>query len=198
MKKIFLLIIIIISTSCNRVIYSTELDVKKQGVNFREGKWLLAKIDSPKEFYLDLNTSVNDAFKTYLNDRFYSSLPNSSTLLLSNKLALNPTKTILETLKKETFFDYIINVKAEKIANNAGGIIALTSNELILPKNSVRLTLEIYDLKNTEIIYSKTYNGYTETQRTQKIDVNFVKTNKQILKGCFKKIIKDLDRKSVK
>jgi hypothetical protein len=189
---------IIVTTSCNRVVYSTDYDIKKQGVDFREGKWILAKMDCPSEFYPDLNEAVNNSFIGYLKDRFYSSLPSKSSLLLANKLALNPDQKTLEKLKKESLYDFIINIKAEKISEDAGGTIALTSTENILPKNSVRLTLEVYNLNSLEIVYTKSYYGYTETQRKEKTDINFVKTNKQIIIGCFKKIMKDLDRKSLK
>lgn len=198
MKKIFLLItFIIISTSCNRVVYSTELDVKKQGVNFREDNWLLGEIDCPIESKSDIRININSYLTKILKGR-YSSFPTSKTPILSKPITLDPNKETLEKIKKETIFDFLINIKAEKLKEQLN-IIDITNHKYNKNlKNTVVLTLEIYDLKNVEIVYSKKYFATSSISESNNSDINFVKTTNKLIIGALKKIIKDLDSKSLK
>ena len=198
MKKIALLfLIILVIISCNSVAYTTDYDVKRQGVNFREGKWLLAEIDCPSESSSELRSDVSDYFSSILKSNFTSFSP-TKTALLSKKVEINPSVEILKRIKKETIYNYLINVKGEKIREELSSIDLTNHNFTKGLNNQVAVTLEIYDLDKSEIIYSRKYFGTTEIKEGNNSDLNFNKSTTKMIQGCFKKLTKDLNKKSVK
>jgi hypothetical protein len=63
--------------------------------------------------------------------------------------------------------------------------------------NSSVVIVEVYDLNLLEIIYSQKVEGFA-VQSADSQDVHFSKPNSSLVLGAFKKIMKDIMKKSIK
>ena len=196
MVKNILFIFLLFLTSCNSGSYISDIQSQKTGLNFTEGKWLINEVDCPKEVYPKLYGSINKDFDNYLSGRLFIS-NQINTVLLPKKINFNPTKSELAAIKKGTLFDYFVNIKAEKIKGNLNNI-DITNHKLnkgLLNRCSV--IIEVYDLNMLEIIYSKKITGSVSIKENENSDINFSKNTSQIIMTCYKRIMKDIKKKSI-
>lgn len=213
----FLLIIFCVFSSCSVTRYTFENNIQNTGLDLSRGKWILNEIDcTPSAFGL-LNPIVEENFKNLLHDSLFD-LSTAKGIILPKKITLQPSKYQLTNLKKGTTgYDFFINIRAKIITENLGPASLNSNSSYQIPvenSNSSEVTIEVYNLKLAEIIYSKKVVGrnvknYNATnQRISGIGspqnqnsfspVQFQTTADYILLGCFKKIIRDITSKSVK
>jgi hypothetical protein len=182
--------------SCNSISYLSENQNQKTGLDFTKGTWLLNDIDCPKDVYYELSDHLTKDFGKQLNENLFLARQQKSSLI-PKKVVINPSKIQLLDLKKNIIYDYFINVKAEKIKEDLGNVDF--TNHKINKKliNRSLIILEVYDLNLGEIIYSKKITGTIEIKENNNSDLNFNKNTNQIIISCYKKIWKDILKKSI-
>lgn len=197
MKNLLLSFVFLHFVSCSSTSYFKENPHQRMGVDFTRGNWVLSKIDCPTSVYDKLNEKVCEDFVDNLNERFYKPEQINTSFLLT-KIPINPDKKIIADLSKNTIFDYVINIKAEKIKNELGTISVTNHKYNKHLKNKVSVTLEIYDLKALEIIYSQKYTATTTIGNNNNSDINFTKSTDAVIISAYKKLMRDINKKSIK
>ncbi len=179
-------------SSCYPAKYTFSPESSNYGIVFGHGKWLLNEIESSyvKE---ELTEMAISNFKYYLKDDL-DYVGKSSSLLGSKNIPLNPDKERLKILKS-TGYDFIINIKVKQVKEDMQGFQIVSSSNP--GSNIARVTLEIYDLNNLEIIYLQQVNGSVSPDKIKQ-DFSFVTTTDQIIKKSMKKIFRKIKRNHVK
>ena len=179
--------------SCSIPRYIVDNKTQRVGIDFSNGKWLLNEIDAPIEVKDELTQLAINDFTSFNNDVDY--IFNVKGLLLSKKVSLSPTKLQLQDIKNGTGYDFLINVKAENIRSDYNTIDITPHKFDKGGKNQDSVIIEIYDLNNSEIIYSKKVTA-TATRIDDNSDVYLSKTSKSLIIGGYKKLIKSIREKS--
>lgn len=183
------------------------LTPKQTGVDFTSGKWLLNEIDAPKNSKDHLTAESMKFFKKNLGERI-SYIHDVNGLLVPRKIPLNPNKTKLKELKEGTGFDFFINISTKKNKSDFA-TIELYQSDSETGKNEASVIVEIYDLNLQQIIYSQNVVGITrkeasesmwQTEKSDKLidNIAFYKNSNQLMTKALKKILKDIDKKSIK
>lgn len=195
MKKT-LLFISILFISCNFPSYQF---VKKQntGVDFSKGKWLLNEVEAPLKIKEKLEEKSYKDLKSFLGDRL-TQFGNAKGILINARTPTNPTKNQLQELRNGTNFDYFINIKAGILKDDLGSLSISTQNLNNFDENKSQVILEIYDLENLQIIYSNKIIAITQTPQNSSSDVHFSTSSENLIINGYKKLIKDLSKKSIK
>tara|TARA_R110000850_G_scaffold16697_1_gene51701 strand:+ start:38956 stop:39549 length:594 start_codon:yes stop_codon:yes gene_type:complete len=190
MRFVLFAVAAVILSSCYTATYRFSPESSNYGIEFRKGTWLLNEIESPPYVKEELTALAIENFRSYLKDDLVY-IRDTPALLGTRKIPLNPDREALKALKSGTGFDYIINIKAQEIKDELGG---LQASQTDYPgTNLATVTLEIYDLENLEIIYLQHVRGSVSPNRIKE-DVSFITTNEQILKKSFKKIFKKIEK----
>lgn len=179
----------------------------RSGVDFTSGKWLLNELDSPKNQRDKLTTESLEFFKKKLGERV-SYIHDVNGLLVPRKINFNPSKTKLKELKEGTGFDFFINISTQKNKSDFSSI-ELYQSDNETGRNEASVLVEIYDLNLQEIIYSQNVVGVARKDKTESVwstekssklldNVDFYKSSNKLMTGALKKILKDLDKRSVK
>ena len=74
--------------------------------------------------------------------------------LISTKIGFELNKTELETLKRDTDCDFLINIRGNVISNGAGTVSFDSGNGYYSASNQSSVSIMIYDLNTGEIISS--------------------------------------------
>ena len=198
MKQFFFLVLLAFSLySCSVPHYYFENKTQNFGVDFTNGKWLLNKIDAPLQVEDRLKEDVFADFNDLVGNRLVK-IEETNGLLLPKNIPLQPTKETLKELKIGTNFDFIINIKASNLENDFNGI-SLTNHRFQNGEtNSNEVILEIYDLSLLQIIYSQKVVGSASIPENSSSDVNFSKSSNLLILGAYKKLMKELNKKSIK
>ncbi|WP_124019303.1 hypothetical protein [Flavobacterium sp. A45] len=198
MKKIlFLSFCMVILSSCNLPSYVFYNPGQTTGVDFTNGKWLLNEIDAPADCTKYLKeTSIRD-FKILLGERLNYVTDVSGLLLTQKKIPLNPSKQIIADIKKGTNYDFFINIKATQTRNDFGSIDLTPHRMSREGMNSNEVTIEIYDLKNSQIIYTQKVIASVGKPKDNS-DVHFSKPSRSLIIGAYNKLIRDIKNKSIK
>lgn len=198
MKRFFLLLLLAFSLhSCSVPNYYMVNQSQHFGVDFTNGKWLLNKIDAPLNVQDKFKEKVYDDFNALLGDRLLK-IEEAKGLLLPKKIPLQPTKEVVKELKIGTNFDYIINIKAATLENDFDGISISNRKFRNNETNSNEVILEIYDLSLLQIIYSQKVIGSASIPENSSSDVHFSKSSNSLILGAYKKLMKELKKKSIK
>ena len=194
-KSVGLLLLAFTLYACNLPSYVFDNKTQTTGVDFTQGKWLLNTIDAPDNVQDKLTQLARTDFAEKLDDRL-SYIPETKGLLLPPKIGFQPTKAILENLKKGTQYDYLINIKAAQTRNDFGAI-DLTPHRLTHDaENSNKVILEIYDLNTQQILYSQKVMATVRTKKDKQY-IHLSKPSYNLIVGAYKKLIKDIDKKSL-
>ncbi|CAM2765181.1 hypothetical protein SAMN05444143_103228 [Flavobacterium succinicans] len=198
MKKILFLVLCFASlSSCNLPSYVLYNPGQTTGVDFTSGKWLLNEIDAPANCTKHLKeTSIRD-FKILLGDRLNYVSDVSGLLLTQKKIPLQPSKQIITEIRKGTNYDFFINIKAIETRNDFGSIDWTPRKMSKEGINSNEVTIEIYDLKNSQIIYTQKVIASVGRQNDNN-DVHISKTSRSLIIGAYNKLKKDIENKSIK
>ena len=104
---------------------------------------------------------------------------------------LNPDTLLLKRLKKQSQFDYLINIKADIIRDDLG----VTSSKYdYLNKNITKTTFEIYDLNTLEIIYSRMVRASVSINENESRDLIFTKEVNGMRVSSLRRILKKLNK----
>lgn len=183
-------------SSCSFPSYFFNNKGQTTGLDFTKGKWLMNNIDSPSEVSVQLTKKAKDDFGKYLPNRLFF-IYEPKGIILPKKITINPSKRTLEDIKKGSDFDFFINIRAEKIKDELG-VIDTTPHHFYTDRNNKsEVIIEIYDLNLAQIIYSQKVIGTVSSTKSNE-DVKFYKSSQSLILGCYKKLIKDIERKSIK
>lgn len=195
MKKIiFYLFFSFTIVSCSFSKYYFENSEMETGLDFTKGKWILNTIEVPYEVQKTLSNRVFKDFSKKLNNRIsYSS--NVKELVITPKINLRENKLELGKIYKTTGYDFFIELKGQVIDDKLESLDLTPSRFKNKELNRVKVILTIYDLKSQLPVYSKTAIGSVETNESS--DVNFSASVEMLIIGAYKKIMKDIDHKSI-
>lgn len=193
-KKVVLLLLFFSVVSCSLPKYTLQNKFNATNLNYDSGTWLLNTLDVPYNIINKVETDLINEFKNNANERF-TYYPNSSGIMISKDVPLNPSKTKLKELKLLSGFDYFINVKGDILKDDLGSINT-TKIGSYRESNLTFVALEIYDLNEETIIYSQKVTGYV-TRTEDNDDIHFTKTSKELLLKSFSKLLDDLKLKKV-
>lgn len=195
--KILLLFAILISLySCNLPSYVFDNKGQTSGLDFTKGKWLINHIDAPSDVSKQLTKYAKEDFEKYLPGRLFF-IYEPKGLILPQKININPSKSLLKEIKKGSGFDYFINIRAGKLKDELGGIDITPNHFYTDRENKSEVIIEVYDLNLSQIIYSQKVIGSVATQKGND-EVQFSKSSGSLILGCYKKLMKDIDGKSIK
>ena len=196
MRKVVLVLIIQFTVlSCSFPSYIFNNNAQTTGVDYTNGKWLLNQIDAPVDIKDKLTKLALDDFSERLKERV-SYIPDTRGLLIPQKTAFNPNKSVLINLKKGTNYDYFINIKAAQTRNDFGALDITPHNFNNGGENTNEVTIEIYDLNNLQIIYSQKVTATVGRPKDNQ-DVHLSKTSNSLIVSAYKKLIKDIDKRSI-
>ncbi len=205
--KTLLFLVFLTITSCNAPVYNFVDSGQRIGVDFTKGKWLLNELECPKNNKEELTSETKKFFKNNTQERF-SYIADVRGLLIAKKTPLNPSKNNLKELKNGTGYDYFINIVVRKNRSDLGSIGLFEKKYPSNGKNESEVFLEIYDLNLLQIIYSKHVIGTVkedepsafDTKKSDKLidNISFHKSSNRLMLGSLKKILKDLEKTSVK
>ncbi|MBP9792496.1 MAG: hypothetical protein KBC56_00690 [Flavobacterium sp.] len=165
------------------------------GLDFTKGKWILNTIEVPYEVQKTLSNLVFKDFSKKLNNRIsYSS--NVKEFMITPKIDLKENKSELGKIYKTTGYDFFIELKGQVIDDKLESLDITPSRFKNKEQNRVKVILTIYDLKSQLPVYSKTAIGSVETNESS--DVNFSASVEMLIIGAYKKIMKDINSKSIK
>jgi hypothetical protein len=187
---------VLVVSSCNLPKYYFQGDSSTTGVDFTTGTWLLNRIESSKSTEDRLTSLASEFFMKKTSNRFNTVY--STKILVPQKTNFPLTAEELKQIKIGSNYDYFIQIKSGKTKNQLGSIDATTSEFSGNLSNEASLHLIIYDLNTQQIIYSKNAFGVTGNPENNTRDVTFSKSSDELIIGCLKKILNDLDQKSIK
>lgn len=197
MNKIILFFCILFSTSCSLPSYYFENKTQKTGLDFTKGKWLLNEIEAPYEVKQNLTKLALNDFSSYLSNRLVY-IHNAKGILLPRKIELNPNKNQIKDLKTGTQFDYFINIKGYNSKSELANMDLTNHKFNKNSKNTGELIIEVYDLNNLEIVFSQKVVGSTSAAEGSNNDVNFYRSTNELIIGGYKKVMKEIDKMSLK
>jgi hypothetical protein len=198
MKKIlFFALYLLILSSCNLPSYVFYNSAQTTGVDFTTGKWLLNEIDAPANCTKYLREASIRDFKILIDERLDYVTDVSGLLLTQKKIPLNPSKQILADIRKGTNYDFFINIQAIETRNDLGSIDFTPHRMSNEGENSSVVAIEIYDLKNSQIIYTQKVIASTGNQQDNH-DVHVSKSSMSLIIGAYNKLISDIEKKSIK
>jgi len=195
MKVFSILIVVIVVSSCNLPKYYFREDTNTTGVDFTTGTWLLNRIESSKNTEDRLTTLASEFFMKKTSNRFNAVY--STKILVPQKTNFPLTAEELKQIKIGSNYDYFIQIKSGQTKNQLGSIDTTPSvfNENL--SNEASIHMIIYDLNKQQIIYSKNAFGVTGNPEKNSRDVTLSKSSNELIIGCLKKILRDLDEKSI-
>jgi hypothetical protein len=158
------------------------------GLDYGDGKWLLNEIESPESIKPKLTQIAYDSFYKSLGNRLEKAEDLKNVSL--SYVPLKSEKIYLDIIKKESGFDYLINIKSSSSENNIG---ALKIGQMHSEKRNVAESiLEVYDLNTLEMIYSRKVTGKVSVDNDDNEDFSFVKSTNGIMISCLKRILKKI------
>jgi hypothetical protein len=197
MKKFILIPLTILLLSCNSASYIFDNPAQTTGVDFSKGKWLLNEVNVPSHLTKKITELAMKDFTEDLKERL-SYAPDTKGLLLPQKeIRLNPDKSVLSNLYKGTGYDYFINIKAAESKNDFAAL-DLTNHHFKSGDKfrTSEVAIEIYDLKNSAILYSQKVVASVMQDKSSS-DVTVSKPQYFLILSAYKRLIKDIDKKSI-
>lgn len=183
--------------SCNLPRYVFTNPQQVTGINFAEGTYLSGKIDVPSFVTKRIEELALTNFEKKIGKKFAYAPMTKGVLLGQADIALKPSAIVLKNLYQSTKFDFYINIKSKVLRSDIGYIdIAPRESRNERNMNSIKMTLEIYDLKTASILYSQSIVGSVR-QNTGSSDVTFSKSHAQLISAGFKRLFADLDKRSI-
>jgi len=162
--------------SCDSIQYVHSIDSTPYGADYSNGKWLLNTIESPYLIKERMTKIAFDDFVKHLGGRLDKMEGNNISL---SYVPINPDTLLLKRLKKQSNYDYLINIKGKVIYND-------------YKKSTTTTFLEIYDLNTLEIIYHRKVIGKHKVDYDDSRDVVFAKGVNGIIISSLKKIMRKI------
>ena len=214
-KFLFLLVMVFLQ-SCHVSVKREYQGLSGALVFTQNKKWLVNNLYSDLDSFEKerLNKKILEQFQVLSKGNATSVDQATSENLLPSKISFNPDLEQLESLKTNSDFDYLVNIRTIKVRDQ------IASLELSQPfeysKNEAFALLEIYDLKSLKKIYSQkaTSEVAMEGERNNPDyygqnglpNINSSKDKGPFLNYSARtlsvknlnKILKDIDRKAIK
>ena len=175
-------------------------------------KWLINKVYSDLDATQDeqLNKRILETFNKLSNGNAESVDEARKNNLLASIISFAPDLEQLQSLKENSGFDYIVNVRTKTIKDQLG--ILELEKPTLYSKNSAFAIVEVYDLKTLKkIYYQKAYsenssdkaNNFAgenvEDPRKKKKELpQFYYSAEMLSIKNLKKILKDISKRAVK
>jgi len=189
-KRFIILVAIYVLFSYQSAYYTHDLESTPYGVDYSKGKWLLNEIDAPYTIKDKLAKIAKEKFSKNIGSAF-KYLGDDKSMALSY-VPINPDTLLLKRLKKESQFDYLINIKGVNVKNEIGFI---QDGYLDVYKKNVSETiLQIYDLNTLEIIYNRKVIGKVTPFNEEDNDLHLVKSPNGMIVKSLNKILKKLNK----
>ncbi len=198
MKKLLVLLLALPFLSCSFASYVFENKTQAVGVDFSKGKWLLNQVDVPPEITKKLTALSKEDFGALIGDRLVYIPESSGIMLPQKKVIIDPSKYTLQDIYKSSSYDFFINIKAA-ITSNDFGALDTTPNAFRTGdnRNSSYVTIQIYNLRTSEVIYSQKVIAIVRQGRSS-TKVTVAKPQYNLILASYKKLMKDIVEKSVK
>ncbi len=193
MKKTIFVLVSFIFFSCAIPNYVVENNNSNTGLDFSKGKWILNNVNAPYSANERIEEIAVKEFSEILQERFIKISDAKGVIIRKPKM--NPSKNDLIELKKGCNFDFFINIKATSDKNELSSVDFSPKNSRGNLKNQCHVILEVYDLNNAEIVYSKRIKAYVK-QPQDNGNFHFITPNNNLMVKAFKRIIKDINKKS--
>lgn len=191
MKKLLLFLLIAISIqSCNTPSYMFS-SVSQKTYSFPEGTYLLNIIDAPESVRLELREMVFDKLEDRILNGKLVSIQDTPVTLINSQPGFNSSAEDLEQLaSRAKGYDYFINIKAEKPADDLGSIQIgnIDPNEA----NVTKVSLEIINLNDKVSIYYSHVRSELKVDDDSK-DFAFSVSAQSMMKNSLKKILKRMN-----
>lgn len=192
MKKTLCFLLLIFLSSCNVTHYFLHSTDKVDSLDFTKGTWLIGDIEVDQNTKTKLTRFVMADFSKYLGRRVKYSL-DERTSLAKKQIPLHLDKSAILDLKKGADSDYYVNIKCKNAKNEFSSFEFKNHFYYKKQMTYAEVILEVYDLNRGEIIYSKAAGGCLE----EDLSITNQPTTVVII-GCYKKIINDIKKNSVK
>lgn len=196
MKKLFIILIsLAILQSCQTASFKFDEKTLYKGVDFKQGKWLLAEIDAPNNITEDIQTIAQEKINELLHENV--TYITDDTSLMPLNISINPSKKELVRVKGVTNYDFLVYIKSVILKDEISSVsYSYNPNEKNNPssrkRNITSTIVEIYDLNSADIIYSRKMNASVTKSKHQKNDVSFARGTKSLIIKSTKKIFKEL------
>lgn len=202
MRTLILPLVLLIFASCQTLApsisstnYSLKENIFSEWVDFRKGTWILYDVDASKF----IKEKAKEDFKKIVKGKFI--IAQNDDFLIESGIP-TPSKQQLADMKKSSNADFIIYVSSKKQQEINHSYNAPSQdiyaekyyNTKHRYKKEVRTTINIYDLNQEKLVYSKTSTAVIDNLDSKLIDIH-QSTNKMKLK-TFKKVFKDLKKNS--
>ncbi|MDO6674817.1 hypothetical protein Q4517_04560 [Tenacibaculum sp. 1_MG-2023] len=195
MKYLYILLAVIVITSCNSVKYTHSGDVNSR-LDFRKGKWLLNDVTFFKNIRKDgLTEMANERFSELIGNRLLV-VSNMKGLLIPSNISPSLDKSILKDIKNGTGYDYFIDIRTKNISNEVG-VLGASNSQTDPSKNIGEVVLSIYDLNMFKIIYSQTVVGKLVVSEKDN-DYALSKNSNLIIHSALKRIMKKIKKNQIK
>ena len=112
-----------------------------------------------------------------------------------NKSNLNTAE--LKKIKIGTNYDYFININAQTLKNEINNINIRNHKYQTEGSKEISIVLEVYDLNNLVVLYSQEVKGFVKLPQNSN-DVTLSYSINNLVLGGYKKIIRDITKKSIK
>jgi len=188
MKKLVLFLLIAISIqSCNTPSYVFS-SVSQKTYNFPEGTYLLNIIDAPENVRLELREMIFDKLEDRISNGKLVSIQDTPVTLINSQPGFNSSAKDLEQLaSRAKGYDYFINIKAEKPADDLGPL--QIGNIEPAEVNLTKVSLEIINLNEKVSVYYSHVRSELKVPDDSK-DFAFSVSAQSMMKNSLKKILK--------
>lgn len=191
------LFILIFTSSCSITNYYFENSEMRTGLNLTTGKWILKEVVAPYEIKQKLSLLAKDDFSKILDSRF-SLAKDVKEFLITPGIDLNKSPSELAKINKTTGYNYLIDIRA-KVIKNEFNAVDFTNHKFKkdIKEKKILVELNVYDLDNQFLVYSKKAIAISKLKQDND-DINFSSSINTMILGAYKKIMKDINKKSVK
>tara|TARA_B100000953_G_scaffold51079_1_gene39399 strand:+ start:355 stop:933 length:579 start_codon:yes stop_codon:yes gene_type:complete len=188
MKKLVFFILVTISIqSCNTPSYVFS-NVSQKTYSFPEGTYLLNIIDAPESVRLELRELIFDKLEDRIPDGKLVSIQDTPVTLINSQPGFNNSAEYLEQLSSRAKgYDYFINIKAEKPADDLGSL--QIGNIDPGEANVTKVSLEIINLNEKVRVYNSHVRSELKVPDDSK-DFAFSVSAQSMMKNSLKKILK--------
>lgn len=189
-NKLLLLSIILFATSCSLPSYTVSYESVKYAPEYIGKKWILTPIKGASKVSEKQDKYITDNLKSCLEDNLIVHFNSTSEYLLPKNPDISPN-LYLQALSA-TDLDYWIEIKnSTEKGNDAGNISAKSKYDYT--EISVAVTVNIYDVKKNELIYSQKVKGRLSTEGNKE-DVVLHKSATDIQYKALQKAVKNLKK----
>lgn len=197
-QRFFVLIslLVVLLTSCAFPHYQHSYE-SSRGLNLREGKWLVNKIETNLTDYSKENLTKNliKKFKELVRDSvvYIDSITLEERLLYQMTFELSPET--LMALKYTTDFDFVLCIKGDKIRNEVSSIII--NPEFTNDRNESEVYIDVYAVDIGQRIYSQRIVATISMNESDE-KFQFSKSATGLVFGALKKGIKKIKKYSIR